>query len=352
MTAPHLAVRRAVREAVADLPTDRPVLVACSGGADSLTLAAALAHVATREGRRAGGVSVDHGLQEASAARAREVASALIDLGLDPVEVIHVGAVDGVDGPEGNARRARFTALDAGAVRHGAPAILLGHTRDDQAETVLLGLARGSGARSLAGMAGRSGLYRRPLLHLTRATVRAALPEGLTSWDDPHNADPAYARARVRHRVLPALETELGPGIGAALARTADLLRADADALDEWADRALADCVIISGSTSRQQHGTGWADGSTAAGRPVASDGAVPRRLDIRALGSYPQAVRRRVLRRVAIAAGSPPTDLSAAHVEAVDALVTRWTGQVGVDLPGKLRACRVGAELRIAPPD
>jgi hypothetical protein len=173
----------------------------------------------------------------------------------------------------------------------------------------------------MSGMPESAGLYRRPLLHLPRATVRAAVPDGLVPWEDPHNADPSYARARVRHRVLPAIESELGPGVGAALARTADLLRADADALDEWAEQALTD------------H---WLDASTA--------------LDVGALSGLPKAVRWRVLRRAAIAAGSPPTDLTAAHVEAVDALVKRWRGQVGVDLPGKLRASRSGGTLRIVP--
>jgi tRNA(Ile)-lysidine synthase TilS/MesJ len=258
-------------------------------------------------------------------------------MGFDPVEVVHV-RVDGTEGPEGNARRARYTALGATAERHAAMAVLLGQTRDDQAETVLLGLARGSGARSLAGMAPVAGVYRRPLLYLPRATVRAAVPEDLTPWDDPHNADPSYARARARARVLPVLEAELGPGVGAALARSADLLRADADALDEWAERALAECVIVEpsmGPTAQQRfndHEPGRAGG-----------------LDARRVASYPTAVRRRVLRTAAIAAGCPPSDLTAAHVAAVDALVTRWKGQKGVDLPGRLRATRSGSALRIA---
>ena len=139
-------------------------------------------------------------------------------------------------GPEAAARAARYRALDDAADRLGAAAVLLGHTRDDQAETVLLGLARGSGARSLAGMAARSGRYRRPLLDLDRAVVRSAAA-GLDTWDDPHNADPSFGRSRVRHAALPALEAALGPGVAAALARTASLLRADADALDGWADQ-------------------------------------------------------------------------------------------------------------------
>ncbi|WP_035811976.1 tRNA lysidine(34) synthetase TilS [Jiangella gansuensis] len=317
MPHPHLDVRRAVRAELADVPAGETVLVACSGGADSLSLAAALAWVADRAGLRAGGVCVDHGLQDGSADRARTTAAALAALGLDPVETVHVDASRGSGGPEGNARSARYAAIDATAQRHAAVAVLLGHTRDDQAETVLLGLARGSGARSLAGMPRRSGAYRRPLLDLRRTTVRAALPAGLQAWEDPHNADPAYARARVRHRVLPVLEAELGPGVADALARTADLLRADADALDTQAADALA---AVIGREPRPPEGY---------------------QLPVDHLVKLPPAVRWRVLRRAAIAAGSPPTDLTAGHVAAVDALVTAWRGQVGVDLPGGLRAVR-----------
>jgi tRNA(Ile)-lysidine synthase len=335
ITGAGLAVRKAVRDALRDVSRDRLVLVACSGGADSLALAAALAHLAAREGLRAGGVTVDHGLQPGSADRARHVGADLVRLGLDPVEVIHVRVTDDLLGPEGNARRARHAALAAAASRHGAAAVLLGHTRDDQAESVLLGLARGSGARSLAGMAAGTGRYRRPLLGLPRETVRAAVPAGFTPWEDPHNSDLTFARARVRHRVLPVLETELGPGIGAALARTADLLRAAADALDAWADRALGECMIE--------------------GRWVGVDPQQPafdHGLDVGLLATYPQAIRQRALRRAAIAAGSPANDLTAAHVDAMDALVTKWHGQVGVDLPGKLRASCVGGVLGFGPPD
>jgi tRNA(Ile)-lysidine synthetase-like protein len=242
----ELAVRRAVRSSLADLGPASTVLVASSGGADSVALAAAAAFVGERIGLTVGGVTVDHGLQDGSAQRAREVGALLARLGLDPVEVVHApaGAGAGRHGPEGNARTARYGALDGAVRRYRADAVLLGHTRDDQAENVLLGLARGSGARSLAGMAGRVGFYRRPLLDLSRDTVRAAVPPGVKPWDDPHNADPAFARARVRHRVLPVLEDELGPGVTEALARTAALLRADADALDGWADRAYAKCRL------------------------------------------------------------------------------------------------------------
>lgn len=343
---PHLDVRRAVRTALDDVPDGATVLVACSGGADSLSLAAATAWVAARGGWRAGAVCVDHGLQPGSAQRARATAAALCGLGLDPVATVHVDAAHGPHGPEGNARSARYAALTATAERTAAAAVLLGHTLDDQAETVLLGLARGSGPRSLSGMAERSGVFRRPLLGLRRDVVRAALPAGLTPWDDPHNEDAAYARARVRHTVLPVLEAELGPGVADALARTADLARADADALDAQAAAFLAGPAF-------PEAGVDHREGRVPAGREdefLHDQQVGTGALAVAELAALPRAVRWRVLRRAAIAAGSPPTDLTAAHVGAVDALVTAWRGQAGIDLPGALRATRRDGTLHFTP--
>jgi tRNA(Ile)-lysidine synthase len=333
------AVRNAVRPVLSEIEPGGLALVACSGGADSLALAAALAFEAPRSGRRAGGVTVDHRLQEGSAERASQVAGTLRGFGLDPVECVTV-TVDGDGGPEAAARDARYAALQAVAARlgtgggsegqGGAPGaaepsgggkhsgrnavVLLGHTLNDQAETVLLRLARGSGGRSLAGMPAafdRGGVrFVRPLLALDRATTRRACAAlDLAAWDDPHNHDPAYTRVRVRRDALPALERALGPGVAEALARTAGMLRDDADALDAWAERAYAEA---------------GADG-----------------LDVAVLAELPRAVRTRVLRRAAIEAGSPPGTLAAVHIEAVDRLITAWHGQQGVDLPGGGRAVR-----------
>jgi tRNA(Ile)-lysidine synthase len=214
-------------------------------------------------------------------------------------------------GPEAAARAARYAALDAAADSCAAAAVLLGHTLDDQAETVLLGLARGSGARSLAGMAERSGRYLRPLLGLRRSQTEAACAaQGLVPWADPHNTDPGYRRVRVRTRLLPALEADLGPGVAEALARTARQLRADADVLDELAAAAASQL----------------ADG--APGLPAG------------ALAALPEAIRSRVLRSAALDAGAPAGALSRRHVTEIDGLVTDWHGQRGVDLPGGIR-CR-----------
>ncbi|WP_327587338.1 tRNA lysidine(34) synthetase TilS [Nonomuraea sp. NBC_00507] len=323
---PHPAVadiRRAVREALTDLPHETLVLAACSGGADSLALAAALGFVAPRMGVRAGLLTVDHQLQPGSAERARQVVEQAVRLDLHPAEVLTV-TVGAEGGPEAAAREARYAALAEAADRLQAAAVLLGHTRDDQAETVLLGLARGSGLRSLSGMAAQAGRYRRPFLDLPRATTVAACRAlGLNPWDDPHNEDPRYTRVRVRRRVLPVLEEELGPGVAEALARTARLAREDADALDGWAESAYQDCALSD------------------------IDGTIT--LAVKELEKLPDAVRRRVLRRAAIAAGAPSGALSATHVLAVDRLVTRWRGQKAADLPGGLSASRRYGTLILA---
>jgi tRNA(Ile)-lysidine synthase len=322
---PVATCRAAVRDDLRALAAQaRPVvLVAVSGGADSLALLAAACFVGPRMGVRVGAVSVDHGLQRGSTHRARAVAAHAAARGADPVSVWHV-TVHGPGGPEAAARTARYEALRHAAAAAGAQAVLLGHTRDDQAETVLLGLARGSGARSLAGMAPHQGLFRRPLLGLSRETVAAAAqchadePGGLAPWHDPHNADLAYRRARVRHEVLPVLERQLGPGVAAALARSADLLRADADALDEWAERETLRLV---------------------------ADGVV----DAIGVSALPRAVRTRVLRRAAIMAGSAPSDLTAGHVVTLDSLVMGQTVGATAHLPGGVRAERLGGRLRMS---
>jgi tRNA(Ile)-lysidine synthetase-like protein len=310
---------RALRETMSDLEPDGLVLVACSGGADSL----ALAHAARRAFARAGAIVVDHGLQDGSAQVAHATAGWLRAHGLDPVEVVAVAVVDAGDGPEAAARDARYRGLSHAAQRLGADRVLLGHTRDDQAETVLLGLARGSGVRSLAGMPRERGIFRRPLLDLARDVVRAAVPVGAPVVEDPHNSDDRFARARVRHHVLPVLERELGPGIAEALARTADLARADADALAELADEVAWDL----------RYGA-----------------QVPGTLDVEGLEPLTDAVRSRVVRGWLLENGCPAGRLGAEHVQRVTALVTRWKGQGAVALPGGVEALRVCGRLHVRP--
>ncbi|WP_251731272.1 hypoxanthine phosphoribosyltransferase [Frankia sp. R82] len=324
----------AVRTAIADLEPGALVLAACSGGPDSWALTAALAFVAPRRALRAGFLIVDHGWDVASATRAEQVAARGRELGLHPAEVLTVRTTRS----EGAARDARRAALLEAAERLGASAVLLGHTLDDQAETVLLRLARGSGARSLGGMRPRLGLLRRPLLGLRRADTRAACAAlGLAVWDDPSNAERTFSRARVRHSVLPLLEAELGPGIAESLARGADLLRADADALDS---AAAVDYATIA------SHGLDE-DDLEPAGRP--RRGQVT--FEVAALAALPAAIRGRVLRRAALAVGASASALRAEHVWAVQDLVTRWRGQKPVPLPTGVLARRWADRITLTGP-
>ncbi|MFT3860395.1 tRNA lysidine(34) synthetase TilS [Micropruina sp.] len=280
------------------------VLVACSGGADSLALATAAVVLARRTGCTVRAAVVDHGLQPGSAEHSRVVAAQLGRLGL-PARVLTVRVHSDGAGPEAAARDARYAAL--AAELHQGERCYLGHTLDDQAESVLLGLARGSGPRSLAGMPAARGHFARPLLGLRRSVTEQSCREyGLTWWSDPHNADQRFTRVRVRHTVLPVLEAELGPGIAEALARTAELAREDADALD-----ALT--PLVTGAE-----------------------------LDCAELTGLAPALRHRLLRAWLLRRGAE--EVSRGHLLAVAALVTDWHGQRWVEVPGLRVLRRAGA--------
>ena len=315
--------RRRLRRALDDLDPGARVDVALSGGADSLALAACLSFVASNAGWAASAVVVDHGLQPGSAEVAEQAAEQARSLGLDAdVVTVEVGTAGG---PEAAARDARYAVLRSRPV----DAVLLAHTLDDQAETVLLGLGRGgavgsliistdhgrgSGPRSLAGMPAVDGIVRRPFLGLRRAdTQRICTASGLTWWTDPHNADVGFRRSRLRHEVLPLLEDVLDGGVAEALARTADQLRADTALLDELAAEVAEPC-------------------------------------DVPLLASMPAALRSRVLRRAALEAGADGSQLAAVHVGELDRLVTDWRGQERVELPGRISASRVGDALHFEP--
>ncbi|HEY7176431.1 MAG TPA: tRNA lysidine(34) synthetase TilS, partial [Micromonosporaceae bacterium] len=324
LAAPVAALRNAVRHGLrtTDLPDGALVLVACSGGADSLALAAATAFVAPRIGLRAGLVTIDHRLQEGSTERAVDVVTWAAGAGLAPTSIVTVDATPHGDGPEAAARAARYDALSTAAARDGAAAVVLGHTRDDQAETVLLALARGSGVRGLSGMPARRDIggvpFLRPLLDVSRADTVAACAElGLVPWIDPHNDDPRFARSRVR-AALPLLTELLGAGVVPNLARTAGLVAADSSALDDWATAAAVEAY-------------------------AADDGS----LRVEALAEMPAAIRTRVLRVFALRLGTTPSALSRAHIAALDALVVAWRGQGAVALPGGILVARRDAALR-----
>ena len=314
---PLYQIRLAVRRELSDLAAGDAVIVATSGGADSLALAGAVLLESQTRSINPIAAIIDHGLQPNSADVAQAAKNELSKIGYSAIEIRKV-AVDVKDGMEASARRARYAALDEIARSHNAAAIFLGHTKDDQAETVLLGLARGSGTRSLSGMAQRIDNYRRPLLSITRAQTEAACDEaGIKYWRDPHNQSMEFTRVRVREVVLPTMEKEIGPGITDALSRSARLLRDDADALDQWSEEVFEELA--------------------------------PDSMEIAALEALPRAIRTRVMRKAIYLAGAPSGSLTAEHIEAVEALVTDWKGQGPVSLPGGVTAARISGRLSLS---
>lgn len=333
-----LAVRASLTSFIDEAGAPPALIVGLSGGADSLALALTTIDVAARAGIPVVTVTVDHGLRAGSGEEARRVADLAASLGARGV--VETVAVDGPGGPEGAARDARRAALRAVAQREGAP-ILLGHTMDDQAETVLLRLARGSGPSSLRAIAPVSRdddgvTWLRPLLGLRRTdTEQACAQAGLTPVEDPTNdidgpwraADGRpLRRSALRHRAIPALASALGVDPVPALARTAALCAADDDALSQWAGALAASAMPGEGHDSEEAHPS----------------------LAVSDLLGAPRAVRTRALREAARAAGLRA--LSSAHVDALDDLVVAWRGQGPIDLPGGT-ASRTGrgANARIA---
>jgi len=303
-------VRRAAREWAGDLeasPGRALYLVGLSGGGDSLALAWALSEEAGGLCIEVGAVIVDHGLQPGSGEVARRAAKDAEQLGLQPVLVKTV-SMENTSNLEEKARNARYRAFTEALRETGAHGVVLAHTLDDQAETVLLGLTRGSGPSGLKGMSARDGTVHRPFLGVERATLRQALEDvGMSWWEDPHNEDERFTRVRVRHQVLPVLERELGPGVAGALARTAELFRADSSALDEEA-------TLWFESNAHAEDDGSWS-------------------VDVEALQKISGALQTRVLRMLVIrVGGGSPTY---AHTAAMRRLVEHWKGQSAVDVSG-----------------
>ena len=303
----NLELRQGLVTTLADLEAGDTVLVGLSGGADSLALLKCAVIVGKAQSFNVGAIIIDHQLQDESKVTYQTAAQLATDLGADPVLIFNVTVATGPGsgGMDAAARDARREAFTRVAADYDAKAILLGHTLEDQAETVLLGLARGSGARSLSGMRATDGLYRRPFLGISREIVRNEVAD-LKAFEDPHNSDSKFSRVRARNTVLPIMESELGPGITNALARTADLLRDDADALD-----ALARFEITRVSD------------------------------DVNLIASLPRAIRTRVLRQLAITNGCDINALTREHVLAIDGLITNWHGQGPLNLPGAVNVER-----------
>jgi tRNA(Ile)-lysidine synthase len=304
-----------LRHAVGECIEPGNVVIGCSGGPDSLALAAAAAWAVPRAPGELTAVIVDHGLQEDSALVAERAGRACQAVGIEDVEIRRV-QVGSEGGPEAAARDARRAALLEVAEQRSARQILLAHTRDDQAETVLLRAARGSGARSLSAMRTCDPPWHRPFLDTPREVVHAVASEifeplGFPPWDDPHNHDRRFARVRVR-QALVHLTDDLGPGLSANLARSAHLLGDDADALESWAAGAFERIVQ-------------WEKGECSA--------------DIAALVELPRAIRTRVLRLMHSSVAGQAAELDFDHVQQVEAMVSVWNGQGPTHLPGQVSA-------------
>ena len=269
-----------------------------------MALAAAAAFEVPKAGHKVGAVIIDHGLQANSQAVADQAAQRCRALGLAPVLVEQVRVTPKGEGLEAAARDARYAALEKAGAEYSASYVLLGHNLDDQAETVLLGLARGSGLRSISGMPKidkERGLLR-PLLDIARAQLRQSCrDQGLEFWDDPHNQDESFLRVRVR-KLAGELEKTLGPGFQAALARTADLAFEADDFLVHQAQAALAASDSASG-------------------------------IDVADLESLHPALRRKTLQLYLQSIGQAV--ISRAQVLEVEQLVINWHGQKKLDLSG-----------------
>ena len=314
-----LELRQAVRFWFEKLEPNSKVCIGVSGGADSLALAAAAKLESKNFSIDLVAVIVDHGLQANSAEIAEFAKQQLIKLGFQDIFVGRA-SVQITDGLEASARRARYKVFQQAIETYGPNTFLLGHTKNDQAEGVLLGLARGSGTKSLSGMQEVSGIFVRPLLGIDRATTEIACHESnIEYWVDPHNSNHEFTRVRVRENILPLLENDIGPGIIDALARSAKILREDAIALDEWAENVF-----------RQVE---------------------PMDIEISILATLPVAVRSRVLRMAIYAAGAPAGSISAAHLEPIEAFVSDWRGQGHTSLPGGVKVCRISGRLSLSKP-
>ena len=303
-----------IRKSVKPWLTGDLILFGCSGGTDSMALAAAL--LKENSDTKIIPVVVDHGLQDGSAQTAADTVNKLKQMGF--AEVVSARAnVEITDGLEASARRARYQIFNQFIDAYQPKYFLLAHTLNDQAESVLLGLARGSGARSLSGMATVNNIFIRPLLKISREqTTAACIEAGIDIWQDPHNDDQRFARVRVRKNLLPQIERDLGPGVTQALARSADLLRDDADALDDFANQYF------------QQ--------------------ADPKDLDVLELERLPKAIRTRVLRLAIYKAGAPSGMLSADHIAQAEALISDWHGQKEVALPGNVKLSRISGRITL----
>jgi len=308
------------------------IAIGVSGGADSMALALGTIAEARETGVEVIAVIIDHDLQEGSGEVAQTAREQLLSHGISRV-IIKKVKVDLTDGMEASARRARYGAFDEVIAEIDPDFFFLAHTLNDQAESVLLGLARGSGTKSLSGMPQVNEKFVRPLLEIDRSvTEQACLENAVDPWSDPHNRDRSYTRVRVRHEILPLMEELLGPGIIDALGRSATILRQDSQALDGYAHEFLSGLPGLSGA----------AEGALDSGEKL--------ELSVDDLAQLPVAVRVRVLRSAIARAGAPLGSLSAQHLAPVEALVTDWHGQGAISLPGGVKVERISGRLSFLP--
>jgi tRNA(Ile)-lysidine synthase len=319
MINPPIELQNAVQNLLKDLDPGDLVLVGCSGGADSLALVWTTSVVGKRLELKTGAVIVDHQLISESNDVAQNAKKQCEELGIEKVIIKKVEVNQTNEGLEAAARIARYEAFENVLHETNAKVILLAHTQDDQAETVLMRLTRGSGAKSLSGMSAISGKYLRPFLHLRKKIVHDSLDViGMKAWQDPANFDNQYLRVKVRQELMPKLIEVLGEGAISSLDKTSQLLRLDNQALDDLAQKFVD-----------------------------AQDDVKKNGLKVKELENLPEAIRTRVLKICAVASGVHPGPFSFEHIEAIDALVKNWHGQGNVDLPGFIQATRVDGSLR-----
>jgi tRNA(Ile)-lysidine synthase len=313
-------LRLAVRTTLtSNTKSGQKLLIAVSGGADSLALAAACEFEAKKLGLKIAAAVIDHSLQKNSDKVAAQTAKTLATLGFEEVIVKKV-SVGKAGGPEAAARTARYTALEAIRQQTKSTFVVLGHTASDQAETVLLGLVRGSGAKSLSGMSEKTGVLLRPLLGIERATTEAFCKDsGIKYWSDPQNQDKKYLRVLIRKHILPFLEKQLGGSVAKSLIRTADQLREDDLFLEKETEKSFKKCAKVSASGIS---------------------------FDAKALEKLPAAILNRVIKKALDAFGS---ESSRTHVLAVSDLVLSWHGQKPLALPG-VRVVRKGNTITFEP--
>ena len=334
------------------------VLVACSGGRDSMALAAVSHIVCTSMGVRCGAVIVDHGLQAGSEQVASEAADRCHALGLGPVIMRNATVQARGEGLEAAARQARYNELCAAARESGAIAVLLAHTMDDQAETVLIGLLRSRGVDALAGMPQvftRSGVtFARPLLTLTRDETTGLCEDlGVEYWDDPTNGDAVDGelpddyplRSRVRHDLLPAIERFAGFNVARHFAESARLARMDKEYLDQRSDEVMGEAVTAVDRPASSAAVSTDTPRACAADDTNDSGHGIGLMIGVKRIAREPEAIRLRVIAHALSQAG---VNASAAQIAAIDRLVVDWHGQGGVSLPRGYSANRKKHVIRV----